>query len=61
MGMVFGLEKGQCNFKDVIRVIKMVFRVLELYVIGELTIIVFQIRINKERRFFFVFKNIYDV
>lgn len=42
MGMVFGLEKGQCNFKDVIRVIKMVFRVLELYVIGELIIIVFQ-------------------
>lgn len=46
MGMVFGLEKGQCNFKDVIRVIKMVFRVLELYVIGELIVIVFQIRIN---------------
>lgn len=44
--MALGLEKGQCNPKDVTRAIKMVPRALEPYVIGESTAIVFQTRIN---------------
>lgn len=46
MGMALGLEKGQCNPKDVTRAIKMVPRALEPYVIGESITIVIQTRIS---------------
>lgn len=48
MGMALGLEKGQCNPKDVTRAIKMVPRALEPYVIGESTTIVFQNKLRTQ-------------